>query len=87
GGDLGWVREGQVVPEFFAAMSNLGKGKYTKVPVRTQFGWHVIRVNDVRDLKVLPFEKVRDQILQAVQAERIEEKISELRKTAKVQMN
>jgi len=87
GGELGWVREGQVVPEFFAAMSNLEKGKYTKVPVRTQFGWHVIRVNDIHKLKTLPFEKVREQVLQAVQAERVEEKISELRSKAKVQMN
>ncbi len=85
GGDLGWVTPSGLVPQFAQAMVKLKKGQYTTTPVRTAFGWHVIRVDDSRALRVPPFEKVKARI--ANQLERIEVRkyLEELRSTAKVQ--
>jgi peptidyl-prolyl cis-trans isomerase C len=54
GGDLDWASAGSYVPEFSAAMVKLEKGQLTEVPVKTQFGWHVIRLDDVREAKLPP---------------------------------
>lgn len=58
GGDLGWLRPADTVPEFATAMRNAGIG-LNPVPVRTAFGWHLIRVDEMRPLRVLPFEEWR----------------------------
>ena len=52
GGDLDWANAGSYVPEFSAAMVKLGKGQMTDVPVKTQFGYHIIRVDDVREAQL-----------------------------------
>lgn len=87
GGELGWVRQGAVVDEFFAAVSNLKKGEFTQAPVRTSFGWHIIKLKDTRKLSVAPYEKVRGDVVNMLQNQRISQKVVELRKTAKIQMN
>lgn len=60
--DLGYFTAKAMVPEFSAAAFALKKGEYSKAPVKTEFGYHVILVEDVRDTKPLPFESVQEQI-------------------------
>jgi len=62
GGDLGWFAPQQMVPEFGAAVSKLEKGKYTKQPVQTKFGWHVIKLEDTRQAEPPSFESVKPQL-------------------------
>ena len=66
GGDLGWFGPGRMVPEFEQAAFGLEKGAYTKTPVKTQFGFHVIKVEDKRDAPPPALEQVQDQVKQLV---------------------
>lgn len=62
GGDLDWANPSSYVPEFSAALQALKKGQLTDKAVKTQFGFHVIRVDDVRDIKLPTFDEVKPQI-------------------------
>ena len=84
GGDLGYFGPGQMVPEFDAAASALDIGAYTKEPVQTQFGWHVIKVEDKRAQQPPAFEQVRDQVRSLVFREQYFALVKELRAAAKV---
>jgi peptidyl-prolyl cis-trans isomerase C len=64
GGDLDWANAGAYVPEFSQAMVRLKKGEITEAPVKSQFGWHVIKVVDVRDAQFPPLDEVKPQIQQ-----------------------
>ena len=66
GGDLGYFTKGRMVPEFEEAAFALEKGTYTKMPVQTQFGFHVIRLEDKRDAPPPAFEAVEQQVRQLV---------------------
>ncbi len=66
GGDLDWAPANTYVKEFSDALVKLPKGQYTQVPVKTQFGYHVIRLDDVRDAKVPSFEEAKPQIAAAM---------------------
>jgi peptidyl-prolyl cis-trans isomerase C len=79
GGDLDWNAAGNFVKPFSDAMVKLPKGKFTAQPVQTQFGWHVIEVDDIRDAKIPPFDDVKAQLQQKVQRQRIEGYMKELR--------
>lgn len=85
GGLIGWAPPGSLVKEFSDAMLKLKKGDYTKTPVQTKFGWHVIRVNNVRDLKLPPFEEVKDQLRGEMEQQMVKKAITDLRATAKVE--
>jgi len=85
GGSLGWNVPGNFVPEFANAMLNLKKGEYTKEPVKSQFGWHVIKVDDIRDMKVPSFEEIKPQLQQRLQQQSIKQSIDELRAKAKIE--
>ncbi len=85
GGSLGWAVPGNFVPEFANAMLNLKKGEYTREPVQSQFGWHVIKLDDTRDLKAPPFEEVKPQLQQRLQQQSIKKVIDELRAKAKIE--
>ena len=69
GGDLDWNAPGNFVKPFSDAMIATPKGKFTSQPVKTQFGWHVILVEDIRDAKVPTFEEVKPQLVQRMQAQ------------------
>jgi peptidyl-prolyl cis-trans isomerase C len=66
GGDLGWFSKGRMVPEFEEAAFALEKGAYTKTPVQSQFGFHVIKLEDRRDVQAPAFEQVEPQVRQLV---------------------
>jgi peptidyl-prolyl cis-trans isomerase C len=84
GGDLGFFAEGQMVPAFSKAAFGLKKGKVTKSPVQTEFGWHVIKVEDRRPLKPLKRAEVDEQLRIVVSREIGNTYLQELRQTATV---
>ena len=85
GGSLGWAVPSNFVPPFANAVLSLKKGTYTKEPVKSQFGWHIIKLDDVRDLKVPSFEELKPQIQQRLQQQSIQEYIANLRSKAKIE--
>lgn len=85
GGDLGWSAAGSYVPPFSAALTKLEKGKYTETPVKTDFGWHVIQLEDTRPLEAPAFEAIKPQLAQRANQQLIEKMIEGLRAKAKVQ--
>ena len=85
GGSLGWSAPSNFVPSFAEALANLKKGEITKTPVQSQFGWHVIKLDDVRDLKVPPFDEVKPQLQQRLQQQAIQKTINDLLSNAKIE--
>ena len=85
GGDLDWSAAGNYVAEFSNALTKLEKGKFTDVPVKTQFGFHVIRLDDVRPTQFPPLEQVKPQLSQLVTEKKLREFQEELSKKAKVE--
>ncbi len=85
GGDLGWATPNNYVKPFSEAMVKLEKGKYTEAPVKTDFGYHVIMLEDTRELKMPALEDVKGQIAQGLQQKLIEQHIAELRSKANVE--
>ncbi len=79
GGDLDWNAPANFVKPFGDAMKATPKGKFTAQPVQTQFGWHVIEVDDVRDAKVPPFDEVKPQLQQRLQAQWLDKYFKDLR--------
>ncbi|MDD2883945.1 MAG: peptidylprolyl isomerase [Dechloromonas sp.] len=84
GGDLGWSAPGSYVPPFAEALSQLKKGEYTKTPVKTDFGYHVILQEDSRALATPPYEQVKPQLQQRANQMQVENLVKELRAKAKV---
>ncbi|MCX7897880.1 MAG: peptidylprolyl isomerase [Rhodocyclaceae bacterium] len=84
GGDLGWANKASFVQPFAEAMVRLEKGKFTEVPVQTNFGWHVIQLDDVRELKAPALDEVKPQIVQRLRNMAVEKHIAELRNKAKI---
>lgn len=85
GGELGWANKASYVPPFAEAMTKLAKGKYTEAPVQSSFGWHVIQLDDVRELKAPNFDDVKPQIVQRMRQMAVEKHILDLRAKAKVE--
>lgn len=79
GGDLDWNAPANFVKPFGDAMKSTPKGKFTPQPVQTQFGWHVIEVEDVRDAKVPAFDEVKPQLQQRLQAQWLDKYFKDLR--------
>src|SRR5262245_48234908 len=85
GGELDWAGPDSYVKPVSEAMTKLEKGKFTETPVQSQFGWHVIRLEDVRDAQFPPMAQVSNQIRENLQQQRIQAFVEDLRKKAKVQ--
>jgi peptidyl-prolyl cis-trans isomerase C len=85
GGDLDWANPGSYVKEFSEALSGLTKGKMTETPVKTQFGYHIIRLDDIRDAQLPKFDDVKPQIAQQLQQQKIAKFQEELRSKAKIE--
>ena len=91
GGDLGWVTDKALVPEFSKAMVQLKNGQVTDKPVKSQFGWHIIKMIDSRDMKAPSFDELKAQLKQMIasdqnwQKAKFSEMMQKLRAKAKVQ--
>jgi peptidyl-prolyl cis-trans isomerase C len=85
GGELGWFSPNSMAPEFSAAVMNLKKGEYTKAPVKTQFGWHVIQLEDTRPVTAPAFDQVKDRVAAMLKDKKLRDYIEQLRKAAKVE--
>jgi len=86
GGDLGWFDPRGMVPEFGAAVAALSKGKFTEEPVKTQFGYHVILLEDSRPKPVPTFEQVKDQLTQQLREQNLKKLLDEMKAKAKIEI-
>ena len=85
GGDLDWANASSYVAEFSGAMTKLTKGQLTETPVKSQFGYHIIRLDDVRDAQLPQFAEVKPQIAQQLQQQKLSKFQEDLRAKAKVE--
>ena len=85
GGDLGWFKKSDMVKEFADAAFNLKKGELSEVPVKSQFGYHIIRVDDVREAQLPKLDEVKPQITQQLTQAKLGKFQEDLRAKAKVQ--
>jgi len=85
GGDLDWANASSFVPEFSSAMIKLNKGQTTDAPVKSQFGFHVIRLDDVREAQLPKLEEVKPQIAQQLQQQKLAKFQDDLRAKAKIE--
>jgi peptidyl-prolyl cis-trans isomerase C len=83
GGDLDFAAAGSYVPEFSQAMVKLKKGEMTQEPVKTQFGYHIIRLDDTRDAQFPPFDDVKGQLKQRMEQQKLGAFVEEVRTKAK----
>ena len=86
GGDLGWFDLTRMVPEFGAAVSKLEKGKFTQEPVKTQFGYHVILLEDSKPIEAPPIEEVKPRLSQQVQQQNVMKQLDALNAKAKIEV-
>jgi len=85
GGDLGWFPGKQMVPEFTAAVEQLEKGKITEKPVKSQFGYHIIKLEDVRESAPPALADVKPQIENTLKQQKFQKYLEDLRNNAKVE--
>ncbi len=86
GGDLGWFDPRGMIPEFGAAVAKLAKGKFTEVPVKSQFGYHVILLEDSRAKPVPPLEQIKAELTQQVQQQNLKTLFDQMKAKAKIEI-
>lgn len=84
GGDLGWFNPSGMVPEFGAAVTKLEKGKFTEEPVKTQYGYHVILLEDSRPIALPPLEEVKASLTQQLQQKNLKKMLDDMKAKAKI---
>ena len=84
GGDLGWSAPTAYVKAFGEALTKLKKGEFTKTPVKTDFGYHVIQLDDSRPMTPPPFDQVKAQLQQRANQQQVENLVRDLRAKAKI---
>ena len=87
GGNLGWFRSGQMVVEFEGALLKLKKGKITKKPVKTKFGYHIIMLNDVRDSQPKKINDIKQQIVNRIKQNSLSKLEKQLRKNKNIKIS
>lgn len=85
GGDLDWANPSSYVAEFTEALVKLNKGQMTQTPVKSQFGWHIIRLDDTRDAQLPKLDEVKPQVAQQLQQQKLAKFQEDLRAKAKVE--
>jgi peptidyl-prolyl cis-trans isomerase C len=85
GGDLGWFTLTRMAKPFGDAVKTLKKGEMTQEPVQTQFGWHVIKLEDTRETAPPPFEQVKQQVNNGVVQKKLQAYVDSLKKTSKIE--
>ncbi|MBS0612123.1 MAG: peptidylprolyl isomerase [Proteobacteria bacterium] len=85
GGDLGWFSLSRMVKPFGDAVKSLKKGEMTAAPVQTQFGWHIIKLEETREATPPPFEQVKEQLANRIMQKKLQAYVDELKKTAKIE--
>jgi peptidyl-prolyl cis-trans isomerase C len=85
GGDLGWFTLTHMVKPFGDALKTLKKGEITPEPVQTQFGWHIIKLEDTREVTPPPFDQVKAQVTNGVIQKKLQAYVEELKKTATIE--
>ena len=85
GGLLGWVPASQFPPSFTDALKKLGKGQMSPAPVKTEAGWHIIRVEDLRPIKVPSFNEAKQGLTRQIQGKKFDEFLNQLRTKAKIE--
>lgn len=85
GGELNWSTPDEYVQPFGEALLELKKGQYTTAPVQSQFGYHVIKLDDLRDVEAPSLEELKPQLREHLEQQRLEEHMNQLREKAKVQ--
>lgn len=86
GGELGWLSSEQMAEPLRNAMVDLRKGAWSRSPVQSDFGWHILRLEDTRIIPPPPFEEVRDELLRRLHNRHISEYISELRNSSEIEI-
>jgi peptidyl-prolyl cis-trans isomerase C len=86
GGDLGWFDPRGMVPEFGAAVAQLAKGKFTEEPVKSQFGYHIILLEDSRQQQVQPLEQIKPALMQQMQQQNLKKLFDEMKAKAKIEI-
>jgi peptidyl-prolyl cis-trans isomerase C len=86
GGDLGWMAPSNLVPEFALAMSALKKGETTPAPIKSRFGWHIIKLEETRPVSFPELDKVKGRIASQLMQNDIRQYVTELRSVAKVEV-
>ncbi len=86
GGDIGWFELRGVVPPFAQAVEALEKGNYTKTPVQSQFGWHIIIRDDTREVAPPDFDKVKENVRGIMQNRLVEKYLADLKSAAKIEI-
>jgi peptidyl-prolyl cis-trans isomerase C len=87
GGDLGWFDPTQMVPPFTSAVSAMKPGEHSKEPVQTQFGWHVILLEETRQAEPPALADVKDELAAGLQRDSLANYVAELRNEAKIDLN
>jgi len=85
GGDLGWFTTSRMVKPFADAVKALKKGEITPEPVQTQYGWHVIQLEDTREAAPPPFDQVKAQLVNSVIRKKLQAYVEDLKKNAKIE--
>ncbi len=85
GGDLGWFTLTRMVKPFGDAVKSLKKGEMTQEPVQTQFGWHIIKLDDTREVAAPPFDQVKAQVTKGVIQKKLIAYVDDLKKNAKIE--
>lgn len=85
GGDLGWNIPANYVKEFGEAMAKMKKGEISAAPVKTNFGWHILKMEDVRKINFPPYEKLKGRIAREIQQQALTKYVDQLRAAAKIQ--
>lgn len=85
GGDIGWMVPDDMMKPYADAVAKLKTGEYTTTPVRTEYGWHVIRLDESKAQDYAPFEDVKDKVEMVLKRKRVQDYTESLRKEAKIE--